>query len=89
MLMVRGQVLSQEAASVVKQEGKPNDLIARINKDSYFAKYELELQELLDARHYIGRAPEQVDEFMQDWVEPALEPWKGMIKGTGKAELNV
>ena len=89
MPMVPGQVLSHQASSVVKQEGKPNDLITRIKQDAYLGKYELELDELLDARHYVGRAPEQVDEFMKNWVEAALEPWKETIEGAEKAELNV
>jgi adenylosuccinate lyase len=74
---------------VVKQEGKPNDLIARIKQDSYFGSYDLEMDELLDARHYVGRAPEQVDEFLMGSVEPALEPWKAIIDGVGMAELSV
>jgi len=81
--------LSHEAAAVVKQQGKPNDLIARIKDDPYFAQYQLALDELLEARHYIGRAPEQVDEFLQDTVQPALASWKTSIEGAGKAELNV
>lgn len=83
------QVLSHEAASVVKQEGKPNDLIARIKQDSYLGKYDLAIDELLDARHYIGRAPEQVDEFLTGTVKPALEPWKATVDGIGMAELHV
>ncbi|KIJ41958.1 hypothetical protein M422DRAFT_171724 [Sphaerobolus stellatus SS14] len=83
------RVLSHEAAAVVKQEGKSNDLIARIKGDPYFAKYDLAIDELLDARHYIGRAPEQVDEFIEGSVRPALASWKNSIENAQKAELNV
>ena len=83
------QVLSHEAASVVKQEGKSNDLIARIKQDPYFRTYDLALDELLDSRHYIGRAPEQVNEFLRDTVMPALEPWKATVDDIGMAELSV
>ena len=88
-LKLLSQVLSHDAASVVKQEGKPNDLITRIKQDAYFGKYNLEIDELLDARHYIGRAPEQVDEFLKGTVKPALEPWKATIDDVGMAELSV
>ena len=74
---------------MVKQEGKPNDLISRIKQDSYFGKYHLAMNELLDSRHYIGRAPEQVSEFLEGTVKPALEPWKTMVDGVGMAELSV
>ncbi|KAF8522750.1 adenylosuccinate lyase [Hysterangium stoloniferum] len=85
----RIRVLSHEASAVVKQEGKSNDLIMRIKQDAYFGKYDLAIDDLLDARHYIGRAPEQVDEFLAGTLQPALASWKSSIAGVGKAELNV
>ena len=62
------RVHSQAAAAVVKQEGQPNDLIDRLRSDEAFAQVDLE--GTLDARRYIGRAPEQVDAFIADCVEP-------------------
>lgn len=47
------------------------------------------MDELLDAKHYIGRASEQVTEFLEGTVKPALEPWKTTVDGVGMAELSV
>jgi adenylosuccinate lyase len=44
---------------------------------------------LLDPKSFIGRAPEQVDAFLKEWVQPALKPWEDALKAVGKAELNV
>lgn len=54
------RVLSQEAAAVVKQEGGDNDLLARIQRDPYFAPILGQLDALLDPKTFIGRAPQQV-----------------------------
>lgn len=66
----RIRVHSQEAALVVKQQGKPNDLLERLAKDKAFAG--VNLSSALDSSHYVGRAPEQVDEFLGEVVAPAL-----------------
>jgi adenylosuccinate lyase len=59
---------SQEAALRVKQEGQPNDLIQRLAGDPAFAK--VDMASALNAQHFVGRAPEQVDEFLDEVVEP-------------------
>ncbi|HUG71426.1 MAG TPA: lyase family protein, partial [Pirellulaceae bacterium] len=59
---------SQDAAAVVKNEGKPNDLLARLAGDSAFSG--IDLHAAMDARQFVGRAPEQVDEFIAEIVEP-------------------
>ena len=59
---------SVAAAAVVKQEGKPNDLLERLAGDNAFAGVDLEAT--LDASQFVGRAPEQVDEFLAEVVEP-------------------
>ncbi|ERL84499.1 hypothetical protein D910_01929 [Dendroctonus ponderosae] len=66
------RVLSQEAGNQVKIHGKENDLLDRVRKDAYFAPIVSELGSLLDPATYIGRAPEQVAEFLQDEVKPVL-----------------
>jgi adenylosuccinate lyase len=55
---------SQAAAAAVKQEGKPNDLLARLAADPAFAKVNTEAA--MDPAQFIGRAPEQVDAFITD-----------------------
>ena len=57
----RIRVLSQQAASVVKREGGDNDLVDRIKKDEYFSILHDKLDEILDPKTFIGRAPEQVN----------------------------
>jgi adenylosuccinate lyase len=59
---------SQAAAQRVKQEGQPNDLLDRLRHDSAFAK--VDLAATTEARQFVGRAPEQVAEFLAEIVEP-------------------
>jgi adenylosuccinate lyase len=71
----RIRVHSQEAAQVVKQQGMPNDLLERLAKDKAFAG--VNLSSALESSHYVGRAPEQVDEFLAEVVAPALTRYSG------------
>jgi len=59
---------SQAAARVVKQEGRPNDLLARLRGDSAFVAVNLDAA--LDPAKFVGRAPQQVDEFIATVVAP-------------------
>ena len=63
---IRGHALA--AAEQVKQHGRPNDLIERLKGDASFAR--VNLDDVLDARAYVGRAPQQVEAFVRDVVEP-------------------
>jgi adenylosuccinate lyase len=76
---------SQAAAAQVKRLGRPNDLIARLKADKSFAKVDFE--RVLDPQNYIGRAPQQVDEFVKQVVGPILRKYSGRIKR--KVQLNV
>lgn len=73
------RVLSQQASSVVKQQGGENDLIQRIKKDEYFKPIWSKLDKLLDPSTFIGRAPQQVEGFISHDVHDALEPHKDLI----------
>jgi adenylosuccinate lyase len=53
---------------VVKEQGGANDLIERLKGDAAFAK--VDVAGSLDAGKFVGRAPEQVDEFVAEIVEP-------------------
>lgn len=64
----RIRVHSQTAARDVKEFGRENDLISRLKGDPAFVQ--VDLTGLLDAAHFVGRAPEQVDRFVTDVVEP-------------------
>jgi adenylosuccinate lyase len=67
----RIRIHSQEAAKQVKEHGRVNDLIERLSQDSAFSN--VDLASTLDARLYIGRAPEQVDSFLTELVQPIRE----------------
>lgn len=73
----------------MKEDGLENDLIQRIKSDEFFAPIIPELDSLLDAKSFIGRAPEQVDAFLEEWVKPALAPWRHALESVQKAELSV
>ncbi|KIW45556.1 adenylosuccinate lyase [Exophiala oligosperma] len=85
------RVLSHQAGAVVKQEGKANDLVDRIRKEKFFEPVWAELTEndLLNPAKFIGRSPEQVDEFVQEEVEPALASYKEAIAGVAASEIHV
>jgi len=64
------RVLSREAGRRVKDGGERNPLLELVAKDKAFGLDETQLAALLDSRRYVGRAPEQVDEFLAETVEP-------------------
>jgi len=61
---------SQAAAREVKQHGRANDLLTRLAADPAFAG--TDLQASTDAAQFVGRAPQQVDEFLAEVVSPLL-----------------
>jgi adenylosuccinate lyase len=83
------RVLSHEAAAVVKQQGGTNDLIDRVKKAPFFAPILGQIDQLLDAKTFVGRAPQQVEKFVRVEVGPALTKYKEFIAKSGVAELNV
>lgn len=81
------RVHSMEAGKQVKIEGKPNDLIDRILKDESFKMTEEEIMSILEPENFIGRAPEQTEEFINEYIKPILDNNKDILGK--KAELNV
>ena len=67
----RIRVHSQEAAKQVKERGQANDLLNRLLQDATFAN--IDLTGTLDPRRFVGRAPEQVDAFLDDVIAPLRE----------------
>lgn len=59
------------AASAEMKMGKENDLLSRLQSDMAFSK--INLKELSQAKHFVGRAPEQVTEFLQEVIDPILK----------------
>ena len=63
---------SMASADLMKNEGAPADLLERIADDGTFGMDLEQLRELSDAQRFVGRAPQQVDRFLAEWVQPAL-----------------
>ena len=85
----RIRVLSQEAGRNVKDLGLSNNLIDLIAADPAFAMLSREeLTAHLEPSRYIGRCPEQVEEFLKEEVEPVLERYPHALEGK-TAELKV
>ena len=69
----RIRVLSMQASENVKKNGKENNLIDLIKRDNMFAAVREKLDDILDTKKFIGRAPEQVVEFIGAEVDPILK----------------
>jgi adenylosuccinate lyase len=67
------------AATEEVRKGRSNDMVERLANDPAIGIEREELERLLTAEAMAGRAPEQVDKFIADWVDPALKRNKGDI----------
>ena len=76
---------SHAAAAQVKKLGKPNDLVGRLMADIAFAK--LDFEKILNPDAYIGRAPQQVDEFIRNIAMPIRRKYRKAL--SKKVELKV
>jgi adenylosuccinate lyase len=79
------RVHSHEAAAQVKQHGLHNDLIERLKKNPAFAK--VNLASVMNPKLYIGRSPQQVDDFCKDIVTPVRRKYRKEL--IHQVELNV
>lgn len=70
---------SMEAIRRVKEEGVPNDLLNRVKGDPRFAAVHDSLDKLLEPAQFIGRAPEQVVEFINEKVDPLLADLRPLV----------
>lgn len=77
---------SQAAGAVVKGQGGANDLLDRLRGDGAFAK--VDLAGIADPAQLVGRAPEQVDEFLAEVVGPIRERYRGRLPAAAE-ELRV
>jgi adenylosuccinate lyase len=77
---------AMDVARAVAEDGAPNDLLARLAAEPAFAQAGLaRVAQELDPQQYVGRAPEQVDEFLHDVVDPLL----ARLPAAPAAEVNV
>lgn len=64
---------SMASGKRVKEEGAPNDLLERIANDQLFQAVHGNLQTLMEPSMFIGRSKEQVEEFLQEIIDPVVE----------------
>lgn len=83
----RIRVHSMAASKVIKEEGGENDLLERIANDEAFGVTLEELENILQPEKYTGRAKEQTEDFLNDFVNPVLENYKDIE--SDKPEINV
>lgn len=76
---------SQAAALVVKQHGGENDLLDRLKKDESFAA--VDFSEALKPEKFVGRAPQQVDEFLKEFVDPIRKRYADSLGGDAHVKV--
>lgn len=79
--------LSMEAGNNVKREGKENNLLELIGKEKLFELVHGRLQEIVDAKKFIGRAPEQTVEFIENEIDPILASHKADLGEQGSVNI--
>lgn len=67
------RVHSMAAGKVVKEQGGENDLLARIAGDPLFGTTLDELKALMHPANFVGRAPQQTEEFVVEHIRPILD----------------
>jgi len=73
---------SQAAAQQVKLQGQPNDLLDRLSGESVFAGIDLHAE--LEPSKFIGRAPQQVQTFLREVVEPLRQRYAAQLGEGGE-----
>ena len=74
------KVHSLEAGRVVKQEGGDNDLLSRLGQDESIPFDQAELDAMIgNGSEFVGRAPEQTEEFLTEVVEPRLNAYQDLL----------
>jgi len=72
----RLRIHSFETSHRIKEEGGSNDLLERIVQDPEIGLSKDEVEELIDIKHFIGRAIEQAHEFLNEEVAPVIKKHK-------------
>lgn len=75
----RIRIHSMAAGRVVKAEGGKNDLLERIAADENFGVTLDELNALMNPSDFVGRAPQQTQEFVEDEINPILEKYSDLL----------
>ena len=70
---------SMAAGRVVKEEGKPNDLIDRIAADPKFGMKKEQILSIMKPENFVGRSVQQTEEFFKDFIDPILAKEKDAL----------
>ncbi len=73
------RTLSMEAGYRIKVLGEDNSLLEQIAADPAFGLTMEELQTAMDPKKYVGRAPNQVEEFLKEVINPILKENKELL----------
>ncbi len=87
VLHERIRIHSMEAARIVKEEGGENDLLQRIADDSTFGFSMEELMGLCKPEGFVGMAPEQTEDYIENYVKPVLKTSESVLGLTGKIQV--
>lgn len=79
--------LSMEAGKTVKEEGKDNNLLELIAADPSFHLSLEDLEASMQPERYVGRAPQQTEDYINEVVKPILDENKELLGLT--AEIKV
>jgi adenylosuccinate lyase len=74
----RIRVHSMEASRIIKEEGGENDLLDRIAADPVFGVTREELEQTVRPERYVGRAPQQTEDFIRQVVQPILGKYQNI-----------
>jgi adenylosuccinate lyase len=75
------------AAALRIKEGAESDLIERLKACELLGPVSARIDELLEPSRHIGRAPEQVLEFVAEEVDPVLERYAELLGATGDVRV--
>lgn len=80
----RIKIHSMEAAHLIKKGAEKNDLLERIGNDEAFMSIKMSLKNIAEPKNFIGRSPQQVDDFIKGTVMPILKRYKDDIGMKGE-----
>lgn len=79
--------ISVEVTKRIKLEGCDNDLLERIINDKRFDLTEHELNKIMDINNFVGLAPQQAEEFIENNIKPVLKKNSDFLGA--EAQINV
>lgn len=85
LLHERIRVHSQDVGARLKAGAGKNDLIDLLRADPAFRG--IDFDQVLRPREYAGRAPEQVDEFVEEEVEPVRRRYRHLLNQTAAVDV--